>query len=142
MSNQLGDSRLPERFWQKIEATESGCWQWTGLIDRYGYAKSSRNARGHRVAFEALSGPIPEGLQLDHLCRNRACVNPAHLEPVTQAENARRSAAAVKTHCVNGHPYTPENTYLRPAGADGGRRDCRACIRERVRRYASKRRTA
>jgi hypothetical protein len=136
------DPRLPARFWDKVRRVPSGCWEWTASLDRYGYSKYSeqgRDLKGHRVAYIGLRGPLADGTQLDHLRRNRACVNPAHLEPVTQAENARRSAPAQKTHCANGHEFTPENTYLRPKG---GRRDCRACIRDRVRRYQSKGRAA
>jgi hypothetical protein len=87
--------------------------------------------RAHRVAYEALIGPIPDGLQLDHLCRNRACVNPLHTEPVTQIENIRRGEAGVpsgsqqraKTHCPQGHPYSQGNTYIRK----NGHRMCRTC---------------
>lgn len=141
----FGDAGLPTRFWAKVVQEAQGCWRWTASFDRYGYGRfaptgeSSRSA--YLVAYAALVGPVPRGLQLDHLCRNRACVNPEHLEPVTQAENARRSAAASKTHCVNGHEFTPENTYLRPPGC-GGHRDCRACIRARANRYIAKRRAA
>ncbi|WP_414654556.1 HNH endonuclease signature motif containing protein [Intrasporangium sp.] len=74
-------------------------------------------------------GPIPEGLVLDHLCRNRACCNPAHLEPVTIRENILRGEPANRTHCPHGHAYTPENTRI-----DNNMRSCRTCIRERARR--------
>ena len=141
----LGDPRLPSRFWENVTQDASGCWSWNGLIDRYGYGRFRREnlppATAYRTAYVALVGSVPVGLQLDHLCRNRTCVNPSHLEPVTQAENARRSAAATKTHCVNGHEFTEANTYTRLSGS-GGQRDCRACIRERVRRYQAKRRVA
>lgn len=87
--------------------------------------------------YEAFVGPIPDGLQIDHLCRVRHCVNPAHLEPVTIAENVRRGAAA-QTHCKYGHEYTPENTVIHHGG-----RECRTCNRIRSRRrYYEKREAA
>lgn len=86
----------------------------------------------HRVAYEALVAPIAAGLQLDHLCRVRRCVNPAHVEPVTQAENLRRgetitARAVAATHCPQGHPYSGENLYVNPEG----HRHCRQCARDR-----------
>src|SRR5699024_1617461 len=87
----------------------------------------------HRVSYETFAGPIPEGLDLDHLCRNRSCVNPEHLEPVTRSENLRRSPLMArgqdKTHCPHGHEYSPENTRITKAGA----RACRTCERKRNR---------
>lgn len=127
-----------ERLLAKVEVDpETGCWLWTGARDHSGYGQfawtSDLIKRAHRAAYELLIGPIPEGLPLDHLCRVRLCVNPEHLEPVTVAENTRRGLPATKTECVNGHPYDEGNTYLRK-GRDGSR-DCRACGRERSRRY-------
>lgn len=132
-------SDLPQRIARKIR-NENGCWLWTAKRTHEGYGHvryEGRTRIAYRVTYELLVGPIPDGLVLDHLCVTPACVNPAHLEPVTQAENVRRSAPAQKTACVNGHAYTPENTYRRP-GSGAGRRDCRACIRERVRRYKAR----
>lgn len=126
----------------------SECWEFTGPRNGLGYGRLSRDGKddyAHRGSYELLVGPIPDGLTLDHLCRNPPCVNPAHLEPVTMAENSRRgtSPPAVnfrKTHCVNGHEFTEENTYRRP---DNGRRVCRRCVFERkvrTREQAKKRR--
>jgi hypothetical protein len=128
-----------------------GCWLWSGAhFQTTGYALFNvkcddskwRPTVAHRAAWRIYVGPIPEGLQLDHLCRNRACVNPGHLEPVSQAVNIRRGEGAsalnaVKTHCPQGHEYTPENTYRKP-GTEW--RDCRECMRERDRRRAASRR--
>lgn len=130
-----GDSRLPERFWAKTQISANGCWEWTAQIAHHGYARYSFNGRtskAHRVAYEQLVGPIPAGLVIDHLCRVRHCVNPAHLEPVTNAENLRRGewvlptrVAALRTHCRQGHAYAEHGA----PDVRGGRR-CRACQRQ------------
>jgi len=136
---------VAERFWAKVnEAAPNGCWEWTGARDR-GYGRFSdgrRTVYAHRFAYEELVGPIPEGKQLDHLCRNRACVKviadksgPAHLEPVTGRVNTLRSKgvtaiAARATRCPQGHPYDLHNTYFNPRG----HRSCRTCKRESDRR--------
>lgn len=116
---------LDQRYWSKVDRSggDNACWLWTAFTQK-GYGRFE-GVVAHRVAYELLVGPIPDGLQLDHLCRVRQCVNPAHLEPVTNAENARRAAVA-RTHCVHGHEFTPENTSLNRRGA----RVCRTCTRE------------
>lgn len=117
----------------------TGCWNWLLCLDRGGYGVASfqgRYARAHRLIYELHKGPIPEGLVIDHLCRNRRCVNPDHLEPVTQRENLLRGDTfqarnAAKTHCIHGHPLSGENLYVHPGR---GVRDCRTCRRESTRR--------
>ena len=116
----------------------TGCWLWLGKLHPAGYGKY-RGKFAHRVSWEQSNGPIPEGLQIDHLCRTRCCVNPDHLEPVTQRENVLRGVGyaaqrAKATHCVNGHEFSPENT-----GRFRGGRVCRACKRERMALYGRRR---
>lgn len=109
------------------------CWTYTGSLTAAGYGlawNGEKEVLVHRAAYEVLVGPIPEGLQLDHLCRVPACYNPAHLEPVTAAENSRRRVALI-THCPAGHPYDADNTYLAPTRFGGVNRLCRTCRRER-----------
>jgi hypothetical protein len=127
-----------KRFWVKVALlTQGGCWEWLAYRDRKGYGVFGRQ-RAHRVAYELLVGPIPDGLQIDHLCRNPSCVNPDHLEPVTLVENTRRGIAwqvagaknAAKTHCPTGHPYDDANTLI----LSRGRRDCRTCQRSGARK--------
>ena len=120
-----------ERFWAKVERqTQDACWIWMRVKSR-GYGRfwhKGRWEKAHRFAYELLVGPIPEGLTIDHLCRNRACVNPAHMETVDMRTNLLRgvgpSAIAAKaTHCPKGHPYDLLNTYYNPSG----HRRCRIC---------------
>jgi len=133
---------LAERVLTNYVLSDTGCWVWTrtrGKTYGYGHVKSGgRMRRVHRVSWELANGPIPAGLQLDHLGRNPACINPAHLEPVTNEENQRR-AAAVHTSCRRGHPYTVENTRC---GSGSAKRVCRTCVRETQRRYAARRAAA
>ncbi len=128
---------VSDRFWAMVTKTDS-CWLWTGAkASKYGHGKfmptAKKNMKAHRWAWEALVGPIPDGLTLDHLCRVPACVNPAHLEPVTLSENVRRQAAAI-THCPQGHPLSGANLYRSPVG----RRACRICRNEASRRHRTK----
>jgi hypothetical protein len=131
-----------QRFWRFVEKTAS-CWEWRGARNPEGYGqfhRRNKQVRAHRFAYELLVGPIPEGLVIDHLCRNHGCVNPAHLEAVTVHENMVRGEGPAadnetRSHCTNGHEFTTENTY-----SWKGYRHCRACARERARRdyHASK----
>jgi hypothetical protein len=140
----FGDSRLPERFWGKVQVMPSGCWEWRGFISAKGYGvfngrKLCNAQHAHRVALIVFSGESLAGLETDHLCRNRRCVNPEHLEAVTRYENQRRSpismmnVMASKTHCVNGHEFTPENTGHSYGGK--ARRVCIQCRRQKIREY-------
>lgn len=139
---------LAERFWKKVNRCGPGeCWNWlASTTGQTGYGQFwmkdiGRMAPAHRVAYELEVGVIPDGLYIDHLCRNRGCCNPAHLEPVTNAENIRRGhaglhmreKAAAKTHCPSGHHYDEANTLF---DSEGYRR-CRAChLARRRARYA------
>lgn len=130
----------PDRFWSKVDRPDSeSCWTWRASLSPKGYgqfsvgsksAKTYRMMKSHRYAYEAMIGPIPSGLDLDHLCRNKACCNPLHLEPVTSAENNRRKALATSA-CFRGHPFTPENTCK----GRNDTRECRTCRRDRKRKY-------
>lgn len=136
-----------DRFWSKVIKTET-CWIWTSTITHgYGYfAYRGKNVRAHRLAYTLLKGEIPVGLHLDHLCRNRSCVNPKHLEPVTNKENIKRSPIhmgvlnLLKTHCPYGHEYSGNNLgeNKRGSGKTSTRR-CQACHRESERLRRAKR---
>lgn len=138
---------LEERFWSKVDRRgPDECWPWkAGRTVGYGrFFNGMRDVAAHRFAYELVIGPIPEGLILDHLCHDhscpipgfdcphRACCNPSHLRPATHRENVLRGEGpsakeARQTHCIRGHPFDEENTYLTPAGW----RQCRICKRRR-----------
>lgn len=124
---------IPERIKASVKVDENGCWRWQLYVRSHGYGQIGVPGVGvryvHRVAYEAWKGPIPDGLQIDHLCRVRDCCNPDHLEAVTCRENLVRGVGftakhAATTHCPAGHPYDAVNTYVR---AGRGGRDCRRC---------------
>lgn len=137
------------RFWSKVKI-QPGCWEWTGSVMTiflhskrkfpYGRCKfGGKQMLAHRVAYLCMKGKIPEGFVVDHLCRNPSCVNPDHLEVVTQQINTLRgdglaSQNAVKTHCKHGHPLSDENLYLNKEG----KRQCRICGRKSRREYKAR----
>jgi hypothetical protein len=134
--------------------TEMGCHEWTGSLTNSGYGRADwKQADGtihrgaHRIAYFIEHGQIDPALVIDHLCRNRACINPAHMELVTQRENVLRSPVAIggsnaaKTHCPQGHPYSPENTYVyHHKSRKCVERVCKTCRAEYRRRYIARRR--
>lgn len=140
--SQMNKKTPEERFWGKVEKKE-GCWEWVGSSSR-GYGEMQwehKLKKAHRISYELLKGKIPEGLEIDHLCRNKLCVNPDHLEPVTKKENIRRMRVITRvqyviknrarTHCVNGHPLTENNIYIDSTDM----RRCKQCNRDKVSRF-------
>ena len=133
------------RVLRSIEVDSASCWFWTGYLNEHGYGRvlwRKRTWLAHRLSYEAFVGPIPAGLELDHLCRVRSCVNPTHMEPVTHGENVRRGEASArklaKTHCRHGHPYSGENLIVEPIS---GSRKCRTCARAAGRRHGHRARS-
>ena len=119
-----------------IPEPNTGCWFWLGYLSEGGYGRFSPKFRmaplyAHRVSYEIHKGPIPDDLEIDHLCKTRCCVNPDHLEAITHLENIRRGNSGInnkiKTHCKRGHEYSLENTFVNKRG----QRVCRACDRAR-----------
>lgn len=136
---------LEERFWAKVDRSNpDGCWPWLGVVNDGGYGIIKiqyRKTRAHRVAYELSVGPIPHGLVTDHICRNRRCVNPAHLEVVTNKENIRRgfgipAVNGRRTHCIHGHALEGDNLKIRKAD---GHRVCLTCLRKHSRAWSRKR---
>lgn len=130
----IPDRVLP-RFCAYVDQSDTfGCWPWTRSVGSHGYGQigwqlgGGRNTMvlAHRVAWWLAHGPIPDGLTIDHRCRNRRCCNPAHLRLLTNVENARDNGNARKTHCPRNHPYDEVNTLIDRKG----HRACRACRRK------------
>ena len=134
------------RFWTHVDMGYH--WLWHGMTAGNGYGRvviDGKNQAAHRVAYEWLVGPIPDGLELDHLCGVRNCVNPHHLEPVTHKENVARGKTIThynseKTHCPRGHELSGDN--LVPSALRKGRRDCLTCSRQRAREYRERKRVS
>ena len=142
------EGKIPpeQRFWLRVNKSED-CWNWTGSLNVGGYGHwqptKGTTSMAHRYSYEQIVGPIPEGLVLDHLCRNRSCVNPEHLEPVTQRVNNLRgigfaATRAAQTHCKWGHEFTLENTYV----TKRNQRYCIACRQANSARYRAAARKA
>lgn len=139
---------MSERFWEKVDKNNGPvhpllgrCWVWTAGLNQAGYGwfavTHGKQDRAHRIAYELLIGKI-ESESLDHLCSNRKCVNPKHLDPVTKAINTMRGEGACAKHarkefCIHGHEFSEENTYYRP-GSNRKHRQCRICMRETAHR--------
>ena len=133
-----------ERMWNKFLVGD-GCWDWTAGVDADGYGRigiwengRSTSRRAFKLLWEMFNGPVPDGLELDHLCRRPICIRPGHLEPVTHEENCRRKEPyqLQKTHCPQGHPYSGDNLYVPPSGKG---RSCRICMRARAAAYEERR---
>lgn len=139
-SRRNSEKRVPlAAAWSRWVVRQDGCWHWSGKLSPQGYGRlywGCQRLYAHRVGHELYKGPIPEGMVIDHLCRNTVCVNPDHLEAVPQRINALRGQSpsavhAAQTHCINGHELTEHNIYWRP---DTYGRQCRACARAREQR--------
>lgn len=131
-------AKLHGHFDQKVD-TGTGCWRWLGARSNTGYGSigvSGKTCHAHRIAYERYVGPIPPGFSIDYLCRNRACVNPTHMQAVPQKVNiGRGKLGALKTHCAQGHPWTVEHIYIRPGS---GKKMCRTCAQDRNRSRTQK----
>lgn len=131
-----------DRFYAYTKIQSEGCWLWTGNLNEDGYGKMNANGKKvsvHRWSYEYFVGKIPDGLTIDHQCNVRNCVNPEHLKPMTIGDNAKRSLnfSGNRTHCRNGHEYTPENTIRQRSGRWISRR-CKICHYDSVKRYRNK----
>ena len=140
----IDDPARLKKFWAKVKIGESlnDCWEWTGARHyKLGYGvflirgRNYPTAYAHRIAYTLAKGKIPDGLVVDHLCRNTSCVNPRHLQAVTKQVNFQRSAIGSTFYCPQGHKFTPENTYRTKKNC----RQCRQCHREGERRRQARR---
>lgn len=128
---------IEERLLSKIQIDNKDCWVWTGSVFKQKYSTYSqiriknKCRKAHQVSYEVFIGPIPQGRELDHLCKNKLCINPAHLEPVTHFENMERGYWTTKDECIHGHSYGGGNTYLNTRG----HRECRTCRKERSQKF-------
>jgi len=135
--NEAGLS-LEDRLWKRVSKSEDGCWNWTGHVSGGGYGRirnGGKREQAHRVSFALAGNKIPEGLVVDHICNNRRCVRPDHLQAITQRDNILRSDSpparqSKQVACLNGHPLDGDNLFMRR----NGKRECRVCIRARGRK--------
>ena len=134
---------LRDRIMRRVEVAPDGCWLWTGALAPNGYGIVQKGRRAgttvvHKAMWQLDNGPVPDGLELDHLCRVRRCCNPAHLEPVTRQTNVDRGLQAAgkqrRTECINGHPFTSNNTITTSRQL----RSCRTCQNRRNREYRAR----
>lgn len=144
--NRATDRDFPDietRFIAKVSVSETGCWLWNGYVDKKGYGVfgvgNRKLSKAHRYSYERFIGKVPDGLFLDHLCRVRNCVNPHHLEPVTNQENVIRGffARGPRKNCKKGHPFTEENTYINPRRV----MCCKTCQKVATKSYNEKRKS-
>lgn len=132
------------RMYGKTIPSGEGCLVWQGATTSEGYPRHQvpglKATLAHRIAYELAYGAIPDELTVDHICFTPACINAEHLRLLTLSENAKNQRSALRTHCVNGHEFTEENTYIRTAKREG-RRQCRQCNRDAVKRYQERKRS-
>lgn len=128
----------PDEFRKLLTVAPGGCLEWSLRRDKQGYGRLYFDGRAeegaHRVAYRLFVAPIPPGMTVDHLCFNTSCANPDHLRLLTHTDNSKNQRSALATHCIHGHEFTPDNTYIKP-GFRNGRRQCRTCQRAAVTRY-------
>lgn len=148
----LGNEKFMARYWSKVALDGPGqCWEWHGGMSGRGYGVThfrGRTLAAHRIAYVAQGRTISDGMVIDHICRNRLCVNPTHLRETTQAINSVENSLSipafnkVKTHCPQGHLYSLENTRMQRKSSSSSSRNCRTCHLVHSRRYKQKKRAA